>query len=128
MSLCNYVFFNIINEVCDFFTEFSDIPITKDPIINRRMREILFENQHVNQLIYKEIYQSKLGDDDDTFDELCKIMSIGWFNYDRHTKQYSNIEMDDIINYTIGRILNKNSQLMNGIANDLNTLVHNLNL
>jgi hypothetical protein len=105
---------NIINEVCDFFTEYSDIQITKDLIINKRMREVLIENPRVNHLLHKEIYyRSRNVSDDTTFDELCKIMSIGWFNYDRYTKQYSNMEMDDIIEQAISQIIDNNIQIDN---------------
>jgi hypothetical protein len=128
-----YTLRKIINEICDFFTEYSDIQITQDPIINNRMREVLLENTHVNQLIRKELYLRSINASSDetidclgmsyTFDTLCKMMAIGWFNYDRYTKQYSNVEMDDIIEYTIGKILDNNAMI-----NDISNSFEHINL
>ena len=119
--------YKIVNEICDFFTEYSDIPITKDPILNRRMREVLMENQRVTTLINKEIVRRSIqiegdyGDieedsRDETFDTLCRLLTIGWFNFDRYTKQYSNSEMDDIIDHVINQILDNNSRLCGDIV------------
>ena len=109
MALINASVYNIINTVCDFFTEVSDNPICSDQIINQRMRELMLQNPKINQgilLILSELVTNMQSNPQydhynlehfEIFPELVVIMSTGWFNYDKYIKQYSEHEIGDLV-------------------------------
>jgi hypothetical protein len=109
MALVNFSVLNIVNNVCNFFTEITDIPSCKDPTINNRMRELMIQNPKINIIIMNiltEVLKSmKTNPKYDHFDlevfdslnELSAEMACGWFNYDKYTRQYSELEIGDLV-------------------------------
>lgn len=129
---------NVINYICDFFSEITDIPSCADPIINRRMRELMISNSRICHLIDTAVSYilGKMNQDqcnnsfDGTFDhyelededtitdiviELSVIVSSGWFNYDKYTGQYSNHEIGDLIYSKVQESLSFEAERKNAV-------------
>ena len=103
---------NIVNYMADFFTEMTDIQVCTDPIINKRLRELMIISPTINSLIIpiisETVYQMQSIKHFDQYDltslttfdtisELARVMSHGWFNYDKYIGQYSEQEIGDLI-------------------------------
>lgn len=109
MALVNISVFNIITNVCNFFTEISDIQVCRDSVINNRMRELMFQNPEINRGILELLaellknmktnpgYDHYNLEQFELFGTLTTIMSLGWFNYDKYIGQYSEHEIGDLI-------------------------------
>ena len=109
MALVNFSVLNIVNDVSNFFTEITDIPTCKDPIINNRMRELMIQNPKINIIIMTiltEVLKSmktnpKYDHYDlevfDSLNDLVSEMTFGWFNYDKYIRQYSELEIGDLV-------------------------------
>jgi len=112
MSIVNPSILNIVNTVCNFFTQLTDIPTCSDPVINMRMRELMVQNPVINIVLSSILSElltnmKKTRDYDhynleklesfERFQELLSVMTSGWFNYDKYIGQYSEHEIGDMV-------------------------------
>lgn len=125
MELVNMSVFNVINTVCDFFTEITDVPSCRDAIINNRLRELMFQNPQINQSILHILgelvknmktipnYDHYDLEQFEEFTKLIPIMSSGWFNYDKYTGHYSELEIGDFVYTKIQETISNEAERLN---------------
>lgn len=142
MALINTSVLNIINKVCDFFTEISDIPMCTDPVINARMREIMYMNPTVNrgilEILTELVKNMRVNpqfdhydlEQFDMFSELVTAMSIGWFNYDKYIGQYSEHEIGDLVFMKIQEVISNEAERLHiqYSTDSLDTLLNTLRI
>lgn len=104
----NIIVNETLEEVADIFTNYSDIPFTKDPIINQQMRVIMLQNMQLLELTHHLLY-SKPGENESLLFDFIRMTSNGWFNYDRYTNQFAEHEIDEIITFFISEVILKKS-------------------